>query len=530
MTLLHWVGIVAFVIFFFGGCVFIHEMGHLLAALWRGIHVESFSIGFGKRLWGFKWRGIDFKISLLPFGGYVELPQLETAESWKDSAGNDLAEVKPVDRLITAFAGPFFNILFGLFLGLFVWWVGVDMPKPASEVTVSWVDPISPEYKAGLRAGDRIFQVNGQKIDRGWAQVNEAILISDNSQATVEFYRNETAQSITYDLEASLNPAYKGLPEPNFRPEGRVLLAVLKDSPAEKAGLETEDEILKINGHEIKDTAAVSRMVNELDGKDLVFEVKRGDETISTDPFQAKPDYSLGLVFKEDYENDNGLEIARVDAESPLLDLGVKAGDFVVSFNGTKVVNRDGLQQISENLGDEQVTLELLQSRDGNLENRELSVKPRKRLIAGVAVVMQPYIERVHMSPIAQFNNVIDKTIRTIKALVSPDSKVNITHMSGPLGIVKALGQTASTSFIHGLFLVVFISYSLAIMNLLPLPVLDGGHITFSIMELIFRRKLPISLVKKVETVFALSLMAFMLFVTAQDILGFLPGDQFIVI
>ena len=130
--LLNWVldiliiiGSVLFVAFFFGMCIFVHELGHFLVAKWRGLHVDAFSIGF-KKIWSKKINGVEYRIGCLPLGGYVELPQVDAATNEPKAAdGTPLPPAKPLDRLLTAAAGPICNIIFGLILGCIVWAVGI---------------------------------------------------------------------------------------------------------------------------------------------------------------------------------------------------------------------------------------------------------------------------------------------------------------------------------------------------------------------------------------------------------------------
>ena len=100
MSVLGTVGTVLFIVFFFGFCIFIHEFGHLLAAVWQGLHVDKFSIGFGRRLCGFRYRGIDFVVRLLPLGGYVSIPQLDPADQPKAADGRVLPFATPKARAI----------------------------------------------------------------------------------------------------------------------------------------------------------------------------------------------------------------------------------------------------------------------------------------------------------------------------------------------------------------------------------------------------------------------------------------------
>ncbi len=104
---------VLFMLIFFGLCIFIHELGHFLAGRLCGLHVSAFSIGF-RKIWWKKINGVEYRIGWIPVGGYVELPQIDSTGEAKDEDGNILPKAEPWKRIVTAFAGPLFNILFGL--------------------------------------------------------------------------------------------------------------------------------------------------------------------------------------------------------------------------------------------------------------------------------------------------------------------------------------------------------------------------------------------------------------------------------
>jgi regulator of sigma E protease len=161
--LLHTLDIIAkvlFVIVFFGLCIFIHELGHLLVALWQKLYVEKFSLGFGKKIWGTTINGVEYIISMLPFGGYVALPQLDPSDEPKTSDGTPLPSGPPVARMLTALAGPLANVLFGFFLGLFIWWFGAWEPvsQTKCEVLSSRPPPLPKRpgrYRRDPRRGRR---------------------------------------------------------------------------------------------------------------------------------------------------------------------------------------------------------------------------------------------------------------------------------------------------------------------------------------------------------------------------------------
>src|SRR5690554_5148177 len=178
MDILRIIGALLFLIFFFGFCIFIHELGHFLAAKWRGLHIIAFSLGF-RKFWSKKINGVEYRLGYLPFGGYVELPQVDSSGIPTDENGNELPQAKPFDRICTAVAGPLFNVLFGLSLGCLVWWFGVpqDSPKMKS-VTVSRIDTSGPEYAAGLRSGDKIYKLNGKTFNWTWNEFIQSTMLA----------------------------------------------------------------------------------------------------------------------------------------------------------------------------------------------------------------------------------------------------------------------------------------------------------------------------------------------------------------
>ena len=519
MEILRYIGIGAFVVFFFGFCVFIHEFGHLIVALWRGLHVESFSIGFGKEIWGFTYKGVRYKVSLLPFGGYVSLPQLETAEEWKDAKGNQLPAVKPVDRMLTAFAGPLFNILFGLALGCVIWWVGIKKPEAVSSVIVDSVEAGSVEAEAGLTVGDEIFAINGETFTNGYEDVLQNIILSQG-EVTLSVKRKGRELDLTYSLVESKDPRFEGLAAPRFKIATGAMIgdSVEKGSPADKAGLKSHDVILSFNQQKITSYESFVDQINSSEGKPCKLEIKRGGEVLSvTVTPKAAYEYKIGVDLKS---AENGEFVVTSMEEGMEWNDSIKVGDRLVTLNGAPFTLKDYYSTVRFGEG-KPLQLGLL---SGN-EQKELTISPmvnmapdaRKYKIGAAVTASMKYV-RTHPSPIAQLKNVLSRTWRTVKALTAKKSKVKAKHMSGPVGIIRALSIKVSMGFLYGLELVVFISFSLAIMNLLPLPILDGGHITFATLEMVMMRKLPIKLMRGIETAFVILLLSFMAYVTFYDI------------
>ena len=173
------IGAILFVVIFIGFCIFFPELGHFLAARWRGLHIDAFSVGF-RKIWAKKYNGVEYRIGWVPLGGYVELPQVDATDTIPKAAdGTELPRAKAIDRIITAFAGPFFNIIFGLVLGCVIWIFGMPQDSPnLKRFEVLSVEEQSPEYRAGLRAGDVIVKFDGKDFSLPWSKFVEKSIFS----------------------------------------------------------------------------------------------------------------------------------------------------------------------------------------------------------------------------------------------------------------------------------------------------------------------------------------------------------------
>ena len=157
------------VVVLFNAIIIVHELGHFLAARWRGLHVEAFGVWFGKPIWQKKINGVVYSLGSIPAGGFVKLPQLAPMEAIEGESSiprDQLPEISPLDKIIVAFAGPLFSMLLALALACGVWIVGKPVHELESTTVIGIVDPGSPAEKAGLKAGDRILEVDGNPVSR----------------------------------------------------------------------------------------------------------------------------------------------------------------------------------------------------------------------------------------------------------------------------------------------------------------------------------------------------------------------------
>src|SRR5688572_12011711 len=160
--------IVIEVLLLFNLLIFVHELGHFLAARWRGLKIERFAIWFGKPIWKTKIGDVEYCLGTIPAGGYVSLPQMapmEAIEGKGEERKEPLPPISAMDKIIVAFAGPLFSFLLAVAFAVVVWGVGKPMDVDKT-TTIGWVDQDGPAWKAGLRPGDRILEVDNQPVSQ----------------------------------------------------------------------------------------------------------------------------------------------------------------------------------------------------------------------------------------------------------------------------------------------------------------------------------------------------------------------------
>ncbi len=534
------VGAVVFAIFFLGMCVFVHELGHFLVAKWRGLHIIAFSLGF-KKAWGKKINGVDYRIGWIPAGGYVDLPQIDTTDVAKDEDGNELPPAKPLDRLLTAAAGPVFNILFGLLLGCVVWYFGMPAETPRYEsMVVESLIVDSPEYRAGLRPGDEIVKFNGENFNYTWNDLKKEIMLAIG-EVTLTVNRNGETLEITY--QPTPNPYVapelrrENIAIPFFEPKVPLAVRPMEDSPAERAGIINGDELVSVNGIELKDFSQLAFFVAEHGANELTLAVKRGKEIktftlvpekLALNPAAPDGEWNSGFLIYDNPE-DKSVKVGFVVAGSPADKAGITEGDTIIDIDGQPVSGAVGLFEKIAGAGGVEHQLKI--KRGG--ETFDVSVTPVKLGLYGVGVQLG-MLE--YPSPFRQFAYVWEMSFRSLRNIsISLANKLNLTeqqstvsarNLSGPLGIVSMMYKTAHYSLITGIYFVVFVSFALAIFNLLPLPVLDGGHIFFAAIELIFRHPVPKWLVKNLSLIFIVLLFSAMALLTMLDVMRLVPPEE----
>ena len=434
----------------FSLAVFIHELGHFLAARLLGMRADVFSIGFGPALWKKTIRGTEIRLSAIPFGGYVSLPQLdpEGMQGIQGDHGAPLPPAAPWKRVVVAFAGPFGNLLLALVCAAAIAWLAPPEATGAS-TTVGYVEDGSSGAKAGFLRGDRITAVNGNAV-RSWSDflVESYLGGGTNATVSVSVEREGRPLTLTATLDTRLQPEEEIYVIGGLLP-GPLDLGVgdiVPGSPADKAGLRRGDIILTVDG------APFVRF-----------------EQLTARPDPAAPVALTVRAFADPEGEPRALTLtpealpALPGEENPPPRIGVTLGMF----------GQGRFQWMAER---------------------------------GVW---------------AQLRADAMSVIRVLEALCAPKTEGEAgraaSGLGGPIMIFGLFVQVVQTGLWASLGFLRLICVNLALLNLLPLPVLDGGHILFALYAIIRRKEAPARLVNILTNVFVWLLIALFLILIYRD-------------
>jgi regulator of sigma E protease len=427
-----------------GFMILIHEFGHYAAAKYFGVRVEVFSIGFGKRLLGFKRGDTDYRISAIPLGGYVKMSGENPMDDRTGDPGEFLSHPR-WQRFIVALAGPAMNIMLAVALLTGVYMVHYEYPADLDEAAVvGWVNPNTPAEKAGIQRGDKIVEVDGIK-NPDWEQVHIKDALSPNQPLKFSIERNGKIIEQTLVPEP-LGPNQYGdigwVPqEPNA-----ALTLVEPGMPAARAGIKVGDEIVSANGQNIPHLGALIQMLNQTKDQPLNLVVLRKGQQLS---FTVKPTLDAGNA-----------------GQGPAYRIGIASLP-------TKVVKLNFSDAMKRSLAD------------------------NKRSSFLILELLQKMAQR----------------------------KVSMRQVDGPIGIGSAVGAAAREEGWSPLFLIsAAISLNLGIMNLLPIPILDGGVILLLFIESLMQKEISLPIKERIYQAAFVFLVLFAVMVIYNDLVKTLPG------
>jgi regulator of sigma E protease len=447
MDILKVILIVLEVLLLFNLLIFVHELGHFLAARWRKLKVERFAIWFGKPIWKREINGVDYVLGWIPAGGYVSLPQMapmEAIEGKSDKPREHLPPISALDKVIVAFAGPLFSFGLAVAFAVVVWIVGRPVTESETTTVIGSVDKGSPAELAGLRPGDRILEIDGKPVKK-WHGMGRSvmwrIIRSEGETVPVKVERNGQVMTLSAaPVKEKTKPWQRaGLRQlrmwPAFTP---VVGSVITNSPAQRVGLKPGDEIVSVNGTRLIHPAGLADYIQQHGLRSLNLSIVRSGQPLE---LSLKPEIPISST--------NARPVVGIEWD-------LSGGKMTLAYPGVW--------------------------------------------------------EQIRAS--------VDAMLSTFGALFSKKSDIKPQHLSGPvkiLNIYYVLFQSEQ-GWRLALWFSVIMNVNLAILNLLPIPVLDGGHITLAVVEGVSRRPVNARLLNILQTSCAVLIIGYMIYILFYDV------------
>ena len=442
--------VVAF-IFVLGVLVFVHEFGHYAVAKLFKVRVEVFSLGFGKRLLGFRRGDTDYRISILPLGGYVKMAGENPMEARTGDPGEFMSHPR-WQRFLIAIAGPVMNIILAVIVLTGLYMYRHDYPayfdRPAE---LGWVKDNSLAQKAGLKTGDKISNVQG-KSNPLWSDVRYQIFANINQNLEMDVQRGAQQLHVTMPVRLSEKEDGDIIDDLGMVPaEPTIVDTIQRGQPADRAGFQLGDEILAVNGTSVKNAGVTG-----------LFEV-----------LQRSKDQPAKIL------------VSRKGATMELT-----------------------------------LTPQWLPGGEGN---------PAPAWRIGVTAPPEFHIEKLAFVPALRTASVDCKKNSTLifkllKDLVT--GKGSLKNFGGPVEIARQSGRAAKLGFLPLLLFMSLISLNLAIFNLLPIPILDGGLMLMLLVEGIMRRDIKQEVKERVYQAAFVFLVLFAAVVIYNDVAKTLPSGR----
>ena len=422
--------------------IFVHELGHFLAARKFGVVVEKFSLGFGPKIISYKSGETEYLLSAIPLGGYVKMKGEDYEGDSRNQEGS-FAAAPVLHRLAIAFAGPLFNILFAIAIYWVVYLVGVQ----TLGLVTGTIRPESPALAAGLQMGDKIVKIDDQEV-KYWDQLQKIVHASPGKSLDFQVERGSSLLNFAItpvsEETTDLFGDKKTVGLIGITPLVQNITYVKEGSAADRAGLQVGDQLLKVDGKPIFGWGDLKPAAVDQPGKELDFRILReGQEIIVALTPESK-----------EVEDEQGKK--------------VEIGVIGIGMSG-----------------------EMVEESYGVFGAIERSLEETGRLIYLIAV--------------------------SIKKMVV--GSIPADSIGGPILIFQIYGEQAEQGFNQLIRLTALLSINLGLLNLLPIPVLDGGHIFFFLIEMVKGKPLSERSRERAQQVGIFMLLSLMVLAFYNDIM-----------
>jgi regulator of sigma E protease len=517
-----------------GSLIFVHELGHFLFAKAFGVKVLTFSLGFGPKLLKLRGRETEYCISLLPLGGYVDMLEASKSDIVLPEDRRRTFESLPIyKRLIVVLAGPLMNLIFPVLLYFSVY--AYDGPFLPPMVAV-----VLPGHSAFglLEPGDRIMSVNGEEVGT-FDEVKRIIAKNPGKTLRFKVFRDNKHTDVEVPVEDTTDHQeldivqHVGTIGITASPPAPVIGIPSTDSPAYRAGLRTFDIVTHVGGKPIRRYMDLVDELAENHGETMPVTYLR--PLSIPDALGGLADmavFEAGVVALTpdangtDIVSRTGIELADLYAaivpeDSYLYKAGLRPGDKILRFDDEPM---PAWSTFSERLRaglDRPHRLDYLAARDGRARSGTFQVR-REEVQHWIPLAPEERVE--HPAPIRYaLTKAVEETVAvtrfTMMSIVRlAEGKLSLSSLSGPIKIYEVAGQEGRKGPDYFIWVMALISINLGLLNLLPIPVLDGGHLTFFLIEAAMRRPIPLRVREIAHLVGMVLLLGLMILVCKNDV------------
>ncbi len=526
-----------------GFLIFIHELGHFLAAKRAGIKVNIFSIGFGPKLFGVEYDGTEYRLSVLPFGGYVMMEGENPTE--QTGAKGEFGSAPLGSRAFVVAAGPAVNLIFGVFAFWLVFNFGLNNSSATfierligqrigtekEAVQLGTIAPDGPGAFGGLKSGDIIKTINGAPIEN-WTAFHTRIFTSPGQELEVTVERTGTEQTFTVVPEGVRGArGDSGVLQVSSRSKVMVT-EVAEGSLAAQVGIQAGDRVETINGQKIYNVPQFNSQIWHPEANWLSRHYQALYHSVQRHPEELhlgirRGDIAMVVKVPVQWEL-----TAIVPPEAA--GAGVHTGDTLVSLNGKVVENamlsaqlwgagervelgliRDGKRDTVELLPHARASDEVVETTgvpygfgwNATLSGMTFGPPPRDLPTYNLFTAFGKGLEASWLT--------VETIGRTLRQLISQE--VSPKFLTGPIGIANITSRMFDIGFSSALFFIGFISVNLCVVNLLPIPIADGGQLMFFAFEKIRGRPLSLKKQALVQRVSVVLMIALFLYITWFD-------------
>ncbi|OFZ28570.1 MAG: RIP metalloprotease RseP [Bdellovibrionales bacterium RIFCSPHIGHO2_01_FULL_40_29] len=531
-------GIIPFTILL-GILIFVHELGHFAVARMCGVRVEVFSLGFGKKILSYKKGDTTYCLSLIPLGGYVKMFGEQNGDTVSEADRVHSFTHKTVwQRIAIVLAGPLMNFFFAIAVFTFISVIGEETRAPV----IAEVESNSPAATMGLSAGDRILSINATEL-KSYEDLQKFLNANQNSTVTAKV---KTISGEVKDLSLTV----ASIKNPNIFSTEKMIgdltgvlplargttVGVIAGSIAEKTGLKPGDEIIEINKSKVSKWTELEHMIRSGATLEIIIEREVNGKREKIPHTISQQDYSPNMTMLAFGLEQPDLYLDQVVKDSPAEQAELKRYDKIVQINSVVVTKWEQILATIKSF-DGKDGLMITVIRDGAELTKKITPQVTSQMTAQgkedrrYTIGILPFInysqpEMVKVKADGVFSALTKGTERTwditsmtvISFVRLFQGEISHKNVGGMISIGKAAKDSYESGLQSFLMVMGILSVSLFILNLLPIPVLDGGHLVFYFIEAIKGSPLSIKKMEIAQQVGFILLMGLMVLAIFNDV------------